>query len=100
MTTVTSGRDEYNNQVDWVKETVKSLETGEVIEVRKKVNLVDAKTGEKVQTELIKDAKGNIVKAAVSADAESITKEVNKKKASTSFWTPNVITWSDHIFVT
>lgn len=80
-TTVTSGKDKDNNAVDRIEEIIKSLDTAEIVEVRKKVNLVDAKTGEKVQTELIKDAKGNLIKAAVSTNGDSITKEVNKKKA-------------------
>lgn len=79
-TTVTSGKDKHNNAVDRIEERVKSLDTDIIVEIRKRVNLVDAKTGEKVQTELIKDAKGKILKATVSTDTD-VTKEVNKKKA-------------------
>lgn len=82
ITAVTTKKDENNNEVIHVEETVKDLITGTIIEVRKQVAITDAKTGEKVETKLLKDANGKIVDALVYADGISSKKEVNKTAAN------------------
>ena len=79
---ITKTKDENNNDVLSEEETLKDLNTGKVLEARKKVVVTDAKTGEQVEAKLIKDGSGKLVDASVYTTGIASKNKINKKTAA------------------